>query len=230
MLKFQNKIVILPKKDTKNIKGKDMRLILATSNADKIREIKEIYVPLMQDFALKILAWSELLEPFEIEENGTSFQENALLKSRAVFNALKAQGILEKRDIILSDDSGICVDLLGGAPGIHSARYSGGGAVENLEKLRGEVERLGGTSKAHYCACIGISSAQGDFSAHGFMYGKVIAQKRGGNGFGYDPIFIPSGFTQTLAELSGEEKNAISHRKIALETAHYILEALFKSF
>lgn len=207
-----------------------MRLILATSNADKIREIKEIYADLMQDFALKILAWSELLEPFEIEENGTSFQENALLKSRAVFNALKAQGILEKRDIVLSDDSGICVDLLGGAPGIHSARYSGGGAEENLEKLRGEIERCGGISKAHYCACIGISSAQGDYSAHGFMYGKVIAQKRGNNGFGYDPIFIPNGFTKTLAELSSEEKNAISHRKIALENARYILEALFKSF
>ena len=62
------------------------------------------------------------------------------------------------------------------------------------------------------------------------MYGKVIAQKRGNNGFGYDPIFIPSGFTQTLAELSGEDKNSISHRKIALENAHYILKALFKSF
>lgn len=207
-----------------------MRLILATSNADKIREIKEIYADLMQNFGLRILAWSEMTEPFEIEENGSSFQENALIKSRAVFRALDSKGILEERDIILSDDSGICVDLLGGAPGIHSARYSGGGAEENLEKLRGEIERRGGISKAHYCACIGISSAQGDYSAHGFMYGKVIAQKRGNNGFGYDPIFIPNGFTKTLAELSSEGKNAISHRKIALENARYILEALFKSF
>lgn len=205
-----------------------MRLILATSNADKIREIKEIYADLTRDFNLKILAWSELRGPFEIEENGTSFQENALLKSKVVFEALKSQGILNARDIVLSDDSGICVEKLGGAPGIHSARYSGGGAEANLEKLREEIEKCGGISKAHYCACIGISSAQGDFSTHGFMYGKVIAQKRGNNGFGYDPIFIPSRFTQTLAELSSEEKNSISHRRIALENACYILRALLE--
>ncbi|WP_297812351.1 RdgB/HAM1 family non-canonical purine NTP pyrophosphatase [uncultured Helicobacter sp.] len=205
-----------------------MRLILASSNRDKIREIQEIYRDLARDSKLEILAWSEILEPFEIDENGKSFKENALLKSKAVFNALKAQEILEARDIILSDDSGICVDLLGGKPGIHSARYSRGGAEANLEKLRQEVEKLGGISNAHYCACIGISTSIGNYSAHGMMYGKVIAQKRGNNGFGYDPIFIPKGFDKTLAELSSREKNAISHRKIALENAQYLLRSLLE--
>lgn len=203
-----------------------MRFILATSNQDKVKEIRQIYAPFSKDFGVEILSWDALITPFEIIEDGTSFQENALLKSKAVFNALKKQGILQAKDIILSDDSGICVDKLGGKPGIHSARYSGGGAEANLEKLRGEVERCGGISKSHYCACIGISSAQGDFSAHGLMYGQVIAECRGGNGFGYDPIFIPQGFERTLAELSSEEKNVISHRRIALENARYLLRAL----
>lgn len=204
-----------------------MRLILATTNQDKQREIQEIYQEFSKKFGLEILCWDKLITPFRIEENGESFQENALIKSKAVFEALKNKRILQENDIVLSDDSGICVDKLGGKPGIHSARYSGGGALENLEKLRGEIERLGGISSAHYCACIGISSYMGDYSAHGFMYGQVIAQCRGRNGFGYDPIFIPNGFKQTLAELSSEIKNSISHRRIALENVQYLLCALF---
>ncbi len=131
------------------------------------------------------------------------------------------------KDVVLSDDSGICVERLGGKPGIHSARYSGGNAQENLRLLASQIAALeGGISKAHYCACIGISSYVGDYNAHGFMYGQVIAECRGENGFGYDPIFIPQGFDKTLAELSAEIKNSISHRRIALENARYLLCAL----
>lgn len=204
-----------------------MRLILATSNQDKIKEIRQIYASFSQDFGAEILSWDALITPFEIIEDGTSFQENAQIKSKAVFNALKVQGILEAKDIVLSDDSGICVERLGGKPGIHSARYSGGNAQENLHLLASQIAALkGGISKAHYCACIGISSYVGDYSAHGFMYGQVIAECRGENGFGYDPIFIPQGFDKTLAELSAEIKNSISHRRIALENARYLLCAL----
>ncbi|WDL73260.1 non-canonical purine NTP pyrophosphatase [Helicobacter winghamensis] len=206
-----------------------MRLILATSNADKIREIKEIYSPLCKELDLEILAWDRLITPFDIIENGESFKENALIKSRAVFNALN--GILSPNDIVLSDDSGICVDALCGKPGIHSARYSGGNAVDNLNLLCAEVAKLPSkTSKAHYCACIAISSVQGDFSAHGFMYGNVISVPRGNNGFGYDPMFIPQGFSKTLAELSSDGKNAISHRTQALMHASYILRVLSRLF
>lgn len=204
-----------------------MRLILATSNQDKIKEIKEIYSDLQN---YEILPWDRLIKPFEIEENGATFQENALIKSKSVFKALKVQNLLTLKDIVLSDDSGICVDALGGKPGIHSARYSGGDSKANLQKLLEEVVKLPNqTSSAHYCACIGISSFYGDFSTHGFMYGDVIAQARGENGFGYDPMFIPKGFKQTLAELSSEAKNAISHRTIALKRAEYILKALLFS-
>lgn len=204
-----------------------MRLILATSNADKIREIKEIYSSSCRELNLEILAWDTFITPFEIVENGESFQENALIKSRAVFSVLKQNGILKQNDIVLSDDSGICVDAFGGKPGIYSARYSGGSSLDNLNLLCAEIAKLPNkTSSAHYCACIGISSFQGDFSVHGFMHGSVISVPRGENGFGYDPMFIPEGFDRTLAELSSDEKNAISHRTKALMYASYILRAL----
>ncbi|PZT47863.1 non-canonical purine NTP pyrophosphatase, RdgB/HAM1 family [Helicobacter valdiviensis] len=202
-----------------------MRLILASSNSNKLREIKEIYHNFKDTF--EILSWDSLITPFEIEENGTSFKENALIKSKAVFSALQEANLLEKNDVVLSDDSGICVDLLGGAPGIYSARYSGGDDKDNLKKLLDEVAKLENqTSLAHYCASIGISSFYGDFNTYGFMYGSVISTPKGTNGFGYDPMFIPKGYTKTLAELSSEEKNRISHRKIALENASYLLRAL----
>ncbi|CAM2907573.1 RdgB/HAM1 family non-canonical purine NTP pyrophosphatase [Helicobacter burdigaliensis] len=201
-----------------------MRLILASSNTHKLREIKEIYHNFKE---VEILPYDCLITPFVIEENGKSFKQNALIKSKAVFLALKEANLLQKDDVVLSDDSGICVDLLGGAPGIYSARYSGGSDEDNLNKLIDEVAKLEGkTSLAHYCASIGISSFYGDFNTYGFMYGSVISTKRGSNGFGYDPMFIPKGYTKTLAELSSEEKNQISHRKIALENASYLLRAL----
>ncbi|WP_104722404.1 RdgB/HAM1 family non-canonical purine NTP pyrophosphatase [Helicobacter mesocricetorum] len=203
-----------------------MRLIIATSNPNKLQEIQKIYAPLYKD-TLKILSFASLIQSFEIEENGTTFQENALLKSKAVFEALKAKNLLSQKDIILSDDSGICVEALQGAPGIYSARYSGGDDKANLKKLLLEIANLPAkTSKAYYCVAIGVSSFYGDFSAHGFMYGQVIAESRGDNGFGYDPMFIPKGFKKTLAELTSEEKNAISHRGIALKRANFILRAL----
>ncbi len=203
-----------------------MRLIIATSNPNKLQEIQEIYTPLYKD-SLQIMAFSSLVKPFEIQENGTTFQENALLKSKAIFQTLKTKNLLSQKVIILSDDSGICVEALQGAPGIYSARYSGGDDKANLKKLLLEVANLPTkTSQAYYCAAIGISSFYGDFSVHGFMYGKVIATPKGSNGFGYDSMFIPQGFKKTLGELSNQQKNTISHRYIALMRANYILRAL----
>ena len=201
-----------------------MRIILASSNKDKIREIKEILSDIQE---ISVLPFTDLVDFFEIVEDGKSFKENALIKARAVFCALQNKNLLQKDDIVLSDDSGICVDALNGAPGIHSARYSGGDSIENLNKLIFEVSKLENqSSKAHYCASIAICSFYGEYTTHGFMYGNVIAQKKGNNGFGYDPMFIPKGFSQTLAELSDESKNAISHRGKALQSARLIIKML----
>lgn len=194
-----------------------MKILLASNNAHKVKELKSLLSP------FEIYAFGEVLTPFEVEENGTSFKENALIKSRAVFSALnEAQ---KKEFIVLSDDSGISVAALKGQPGIFSARFSAQKTGKtNRAKLIDELKALNlNESEAFYTACIGISSNLGDFSAHGFMHGKVIAEERGQNGFGYDSLFIPKGFTQTLGELDEAVKAEISHRFKALSLAKMIL-------
>lgn len=194
-----------------------MKILLASNNAHKVKELKSLLSP------FEIYAFGEVLEPFEVEENGTSFKENALIKSKAVFGALDES---QKREfIVLSDDSGISVEALGGKPGIFSARFSPQKTdIANRAKLISELKALNLTeSLAFYTACIGISSNLGDFSTHGFMHGKVITEERGQNGFGYDSLFIPKGFTQTLGELDEAIKAEISHRFKALSLAKMIL-------
>lgn len=197
-----------------------MKLVLATSNKGKVREIKEMF----KDF--EVFAYSELIEPFEIIEDANTFKENALIKARAVYKALNDENI-----IVLSDDSGISVDVLDGAPGIYSARYAGedAGDKENLAKL---VEVLKENnykeSSAHYTAAIAIVTKDFEQSVHGWMYGKVITEIRGDKGFGYDPMFIPQGFDKTLGELDDSVKRELSHRYKAIELAKVIL-ASYKS-
>ena len=212
-----------------------MKIVLATSNLDKVKEIKEFLK------GYEIYALSEVVKPFEIVEDGSSFQENALIKSKAVFAKLKELG-LEGEFISLSDDSGISVDALGGEPGIYSARYSDideGGQMaaknatdaSNRAKLISKLNALNlQSSLAHYTACIAISSKFGDYTTHGFMYGEAINEERGTNGFGYDALFIPNGFNKTLGELDNETKLKISHRSKGLELANFVLKSLKKNF
>jgi len=212
-----------------------MKIVLATSNKDKVKEIKEFLK------GYEIYALSEVVKPFEIVEDGSSFQENALIKSKAVFAKLKELG-LESEFISLSDDSGISVDALGGEPGIYSARYSDideSGQIaaknatdaSNRAKLISKLNALNlQSSLAHYTACIAISSKFGDFTTHGFMYGEAINEERGTNGFGYDALFIPNGFNKTLGELDNETKLKISHRSKGLELANFVLKSLNRKF
>ena len=212
-----------------------MKIVLATSNLDKVKEIKEFLK------GYEIYALSEVVKPFEIVEDGSSFQENALIKSKAVFAKLKELG-LEGEFISLSDDSGISVDALGGEPGIYSARYSdidesGQMAAKNATdasnraKLISKLNSLNlQSSLAHYTACIAISSKFGDYTTHGFMYGAAINEERGTNGFGYDALFIPNGFNKTLGELDNETKLKISHRSKGLELANFVLKSLKKNY
>ena len=212
-----------------------MKIVLATSNLDKVKEIKEFLK------GYEIYALSEVVKPFEIVEDGSSFQENALIKSKAVFEKLKELG-LEGEFISLSDDSGISVDALGGEPGIYSARYSdidesgqmaakNSTDASNRAKLISKLNALNlQSSLAHYTACIAISSKFGDYTAHGFMYGEAINEERGTNGFGYDALFIPNGFNKTLGELDNETKLKISHRSKGLELANFVLKSLKKNY
>jgi len=195
-----------------------LRIVLATSNQGKVKEFQSW----IKEY--EVVAYSDIMEPFEIDETGTTFKENALIKARAVYAKLK-----DKNDIVLSDDSGISVPLLGGIPGIYSARYAGvnTNAKDNLNKLIAALKEKGVQSTpAFYTAAIALVCAKGEFCVHGWMHGDAIAEARGNNGFGYDPMFIPCGYTQTLGELDESVKKAFSHRARALELAHIVINSL----
>lgn len=195
-----------------------MKLILATSNKGKVREIKA----LCKDF--EVIPYSELMEEFEIVEDGADFKENALIKARAVFKALNEDEI-----VVIADDSGISVDVLDGKPGIYSARHAGKNAndKDNLHKLIQDIKDKNVTSSpAHYTAAIAIVTKNSEYVVHGWMYGTAIAEAIGDGGFGYDPMFIPLGYDKSLGQLDDEVKKKLSHRSKALELARVIIKSL----
>ena len=197
-----------------------MQIVLASSNKGKLREIKAMCE------GFDVVAFSEIIEPFEIIEDAPTFKGNALLKAKAVYDALD-----DKDAIVLSDDSGISVDVLDGAPGIYSARFGGEGASDkdNLHKVMDEVKASGAdSSPAHYTAAIAIVTKEGEQVVHGWMYGDVITTPCGENGFGYDPCFIPEGFDKTLSELDDSVKKGLSHRSKALYLARLVLATIKK--
>ncbi len=197
-----------------------MKIILASANKGKIREIKEYC-----DY--EVLPYSDVVEPFDIIEDGDTFKENALIKARAIYEKLKDSG---EHFIILADDSGISVPALNNAPGIYSARYAGENVTdkENLYKLIDELKKHDiKKTAAFYTAAMAIVTDKGEeFTVHGWMYGDVIPKARGDKGFGYDPMFIPEGYHDTLGELDSDVKEALSHRSKALKLTKKILESL----
>ena len=193
-----------------------MKLVLATGNRGKLREFQAMCEG-------EVTPFSELLGSFEIVEDGETFAQNALIKARTIYEKL-GEGYL-----VISDDSGISVPALGGEPDIYSARYAGENATdkENLFKLIRRLKEEGiEKTPAYYTASIAIVSQYGEYVVHGWMHGEVIALTRGEKGFGYDPMFIPYGHTQTLGELSDEVKREISHRAKALDLAKPIMQML----
>ena len=193
-----------------------MRIVIASGNKGKIKEIKEFF----KDY--EIIPYTDLIESFEIEENGKTFKENAVIKAKAIGERLK-------NEIVLADDSGISVPVLNNAPGIFSARFAGINASDkdNLNKLINELKKRDiKKTPAFYTAAMAIYSPYGVFTTHGFMRGDVIDEARGNNGFGYDPSFIPKGFDKTLGELEREVKKSFSHRTKALNLAKIILDVL----
>lgn len=190
--------------------------MLATSNKGKVREISNI----LSGFDIRKL--SDFLEPFEIIEDGATFKENALIKARAVYEKLQ-----DKNVVVLADDSGISVPLLEHEPGIYSARYAGEGASdqENMELLISKLkEKKVECSKAYYSCAIAMLGAFGEYTTHGFMHGEVVVEPKGVKGFGYDPMFIPKGYSRTLGEIEDDEKNSFSHRGKALKSVKRLLE------
>ena len=198
-----------------------MKLVLATGNKGKLREFKQM----CQD---EVVAFSELLGEFDIVEDGDTFAANALIKARTIYEKLGKKHPLDDY-LVISDDSGISLPILNGAPGIYSARYAGIGVTDkdNLYKLIEAVKEKGlKFTPAYYTAAIAIVSKYGEYVVHGWMHGDVIDEARGDKGFGYDPMFIPSGMELTLGELEDDVKSKISHRGKALELAKPIIKML----
>jgi XTP/dITP diphosphohydrolase len=181
------------------------RLVIASNNANKVREIKAI---LSGKFA-GILSMAEAGLDMDVEETGETFEENAVLKAAAV---AKAAGCWA-----LADDSGLCVDALDGRPGVYSARYSGAGDEANNDKLLTEMQGRADRS-ARYMCVMALANPDGTvLSAEGRCEGSVGFERKGNRGFGYDPLFQVEGYGCAMAELADDVKNSISHRRNALD-------------
>ena len=183
-----------------------MKLIFATKNKGKLKEVKNLFA----GFDLEILSLNDLPDAPEIIEDGKTFEENSLIKSRTIFNKY---GIP-----VIADDSGLSVEQLNGAPGVYSARYAGENATykENNEKLLRELSSFPPPHKAKFVCCASYVDSNTEIIAFGELHGEIITEFRGENGFGFDPIFVPEDYDKTLAELFLEEKNRISHRAKAM--------------
>lgn len=188
-----------------------MKIVFASGNAHKIREVKEILASCPSTSSLEVLSLKDIGFFEDIEENGATFEENALIKARAV----SARGY-----ICFADDSGLEVDALGGAPGIYSARYTGvhGTDEDNNALLLKNLENVPDEKRtAHYTCAIACVFPNGEeFTVRDICEGKIIREARGNGGFGYDPYFYVKEYDKTLAEVTAEEKHAISHRGKAL--------------
>lgn len=183
-----------------------MKLVLASKNAHKLIEMQAI----LTDHGVEVVLEGDVGVDIDVEETGATFEENALLKAKAVMEATGLPAV--------ADDSGLCVDALNGAPGIYSARYGGEEIGDTgrykllLENMRGMLDR-----RCKFVSCICACFPNGDtVTARGECHGTLAYAPKGADGFGYDPVFFVPGLKKTFAELTAEEKNAISHRGVAL--------------
>lgn len=190
-----------------------MRIIFATGNEGKMREVRQI----LGDLNIPILSMKEAGVTSEPEENGSSFEENAVIKAKALADVLRSEDI-----IVMADDSGLEVDALNKEPGIYSARYLGEDTPYSV-KNKSIIDRLEGVpvdkrTARFVCAIAAVLPGGEVLTTRGTIEGRIGYEERGKNGFGYDPIFYLPDMSKSTAELSPQEKNAISHRGNALRT------------
>lgn len=193
-------------------------IIIATKNLGKAREFAELFA----DKNVKIQTLLDYPEIEDVEETGKTFEENAIMKAESMANLLGK--------LVIADDSGLIIDALNGEPGIFSARYAGEEKDDekNIDKVLHELENVDNPNRTarFYCALAVAVPSEQTFTVHGTCEGTILRERKGNNGFGYDPIFYVKEKGKTMAELSSEEKNKISHRANALKK----LAANFDSF
>ena len=198
------------------------RLVLATRNQGKILELRRI-LDQISNGTIELVSVDQYPEILDVEETGSTFEENALLKAVAICNATGLPAI--------ADDSGLCVDALGGAPGIFSARYAGthGDDIANLNKVLVELKGIEDAKRsAHFTCVTALVMPDGrKVTKVGEFHGFIAHAPVGEDGFGYDPIFIPQGSNMTSAQMSPHEKDLVSHRGISLRAiAPHVIELL----
>ncbi|GLC31440.1 XTP/dITP diphosphatase [Clostridium omnivorum] len=185
------------------------RIIVASNNAHKIKEIKQI----LEALEFEVISLKEAGINVDVEENGNTFMENAYIKASEIHK-------LHKEDLILADDSGLMVDVLGGAPGVYSARYAGehGNDKKNNEKLLAELKgkKIEERTARFVCAMVLITDDERVIKVQGEIEGYIKEELSGGGGFGYDPLFYVPEYEMTFGEMTEEMKNSISHRSRAL--------------
>lgn len=190
-----------------------MKLVIASNNAHKIREIKEILSDVFSD----IRSLKEEGIDVDVVEDGVTFEENALKKAKEVL-------LLTDADAVLSDDSGLEVDALNGEPGVYSARYAGEGHDDeaNNDKLLKNLENVPDEKRTgRFVAAIALARrGKEDIVVRGEVEGKILRERKGDNGFGYDPLFYYEPFGLTFAQMDAIDKNKISHRKIGLQKVY----------
>ena len=199
-----------------------IELVIASTNIHKIREVRSI----LKSFSgFDLLSLRDFPNYVPVEETGETFQQNAILKATHAAASLNRW--------VIADDSGLVVPALSGAPGIRSARYAGNDAtdLDNRKKLLDELRHLiDDDRQAYYECCIALASPAGVKKwTRGTCEGMLLAQDKGGSGFGYDPIFIKHGYSKTFAEMDESVKNRVSHRRRALDKLLPSLEALLSS-
>lgn len=192
-----------------------MRFVLASKNEHKLVEMRQI----LGELGVEVVLESDVGVDIEVEETGETFEENSLLKAKAVMEATGLPAI--------ADDSGLCVDALNGAPGVYSARYGGEGLLDKrryelvLEALKGQTDR-----RAKFVSVVTACFPSGDvLSARGECPGTIAYAPQGENGFGYDPVFFVPALRKTYSQMTAEEKNSVSHRGSALRLFKTKLEA-----
>ena len=195
-----------------------MKFVLATHNPGKLKEMSAI----LSGLGVEVVSPADLGIDLEVEETGTTFAENAMLKAKAICAAANLPAI--------ADDSGLCVDALNGGPGVYSARYGGEGLDDRgrtallLQNMRGQTTRA-----AHFACAIACAFPNGDtLTAEGRCDGAIAFAPMGEGGFGYDPVFLVPEKARTFSQLTAEEKNAVSHRGKALDAFAEKLETYLK--
>lgn len=183
------------------------KLILSTGNKNKVKEIRDI----LKGLPIEVLSKDEIgLVDFDVVEDGVTLEENSLKKARELSRLVDY--------MVMADDSGIFVDSLGGEPGVYSARYGGEDGNDDLNNLTLLKNLKGKDRTASFQSVIAlITEDKREYTVKGICKGRVLEEPKGDNGFGYDPLFVPDGFQKTFAELDGDIKNSISHRRRAID-------------